>query len=190
MIISHSHKFITIDIPKTGTRSRRTSLIPMGVIDITGPPKAENFHQHGTVEDCKRGFAKEGWSFDDYLKFSVVRNPWERYLSLYEWTNKKYPGINKSLDKIILHSQSQDKYILNTDMSVGVDIIERFENFNETFKMLCNSVDISPVPDLKHLNKTQYEKPITEYYSDELINKVAEKEKWVINNFGYKFNGS
>ena len=191
MLISHSHKFITIDIPKTGTGSRRITLTPLGVIDYTGPPKAENgIHQHGTVVEAKRGFRGKGWCFDDYLKFSVVRNPWERYVSLYKWTNKKYPNINISLDNIISRSQSQDKYILNKDMSVGVDKIGRFENFNETFNMLCSSVDISPVPDLKHLNKTHYDNPLTEYYTQELIDMVTEKEKWVIDKFKYKFNGT
>ena len=36
MLISHSHKFVTIDIPKTGTRSMRETLNPLGIIDVIG----------------------------------------------------------------------------------------------------------------------------------------------------------
>ena len=34
MLISHKHKFITIDIPKTATRSLRETLLPQNIIDI------------------------------------------------------------------------------------------------------------------------------------------------------------
>jgi len=38
MLISHKHKFITIDIPKTATRSLRETLLPQNIIDIVGSP--------------------------------------------------------------------------------------------------------------------------------------------------------
>lgn len=34
MLISHKHKFITIDIPKTATRSLRETLLPQNIIDM------------------------------------------------------------------------------------------------------------------------------------------------------------
>ena len=82
MLLSHKHKFVTIDIPKTGTRSMRETLQPLGIIDIVGPQSASvGFWQHSTALEVKKYFTKQGWDWDDYFKYVVVRNPWDRYLS-------------------------------------------------------------------------------------------------------------
>ena len=61
MLISHKHKFVTIDIPKTGTRSMRETLQPLGIIDIVGPQSASvGFWQHSTALEVKKYFTKQG----------------------------------------------------------------------------------------------------------------------------------
>ena len=82
MLISHSHKFVTIDIPKTGTRSLRETLYPLGIIDVVGGPLSDwEFSRHETVVDLKSKFLSKGWDWSKYVKFSIIRNPWERYVS-------------------------------------------------------------------------------------------------------------
>ena len=72
MLISHRHKLITIDIPKTGSRSLRESLYPMGIIDVVGKPYPnEAFYQHGTALDCVRDFEKSNCNFHDYYYYCV-----------------------------------------------------------------------------------------------------------------------
>tara|TARA_R110000772_G_scaffold224750_1_gene335385 strand:+ start:759 stop:1427 length:669 start_codon:yes stop_codon:yes gene_type:complete len=91
MLISHKHKFITIDIPKTGTRSLRETLVPLGVVDVVGGPfiNKSSFYQHGSIMDANEGFKQRGWNLDDYFKFSTVRNPWRRYVSFLKFYLKK-----------------------------------------------------------------------------------------------------
>ena len=82
MLISHSHKFITIDIPKTATRSLRETLVPQNVIDIVGEPRKNvDFYQHGTAQQCLKSLRKSNKNFSDYFSFVIVRNPWDRYYS-------------------------------------------------------------------------------------------------------------
>ena len=88
MLISHSHKFITIDIPKTGTRSMRMSLEPLEILDIIGGPystKDNPFEQHGSALSAKNQFIKKKWNWQKYYKWIIVRNPWERYFSFFKY---------------------------------------------------------------------------------------------------------
>ena len=60
MLISHKHKLITIDIPKTGSRSLRESLLSLSVIDIHGESKVDaQFYQHAGAIRAKKQFAKK-----------------------------------------------------------------------------------------------------------------------------------
>lgn len=88
MLISHKNKFITIDIPKTGTRSMRLSLEPLGIIDIIGGPYATQdnpFEQHGSALSAKNQFIEKFWNWKEYYKWIIVRNPWERYFSFFKY---------------------------------------------------------------------------------------------------------
>jgi hypothetical protein len=88
MLISHKHKFITIDIPKTGTRSMRLSLEPLGIIDIIGGPHATKhnpFEQHGSALSAKKQFIEKNWNWQEYYKWIIVRNPWARYFSFFKY---------------------------------------------------------------------------------------------------------
>ena len=108
MLISHQHKFITIDIPKTGTRSFRESLVPLGVIDEFGAPnlKAE-FYQHDGAIRAKKQFVKNGWNWNDYFKFTIVRNPWQRYFSFFKYFKQKSERyVNSKLMGAYLNSKS------------------------------------------------------------------------------------
>ena len=102
MLISHKHKFITIDIPKTGTRSLRESLLPLGVVDICGTPNLDaEFYQHSCAIGVQKQFAKNNWNWNDYFKFTIVRNPWDRYFSFFKYFKsygEKYLRRDESID--------------------------------------------------------------------------------------------
>jgi hypothetical protein len=215
MLISHKHKFITIDIPKTGSRSTRTALQPQNVIDIVGEPRGVRFRQHGTAEEAFSGFQKERWDFDDYFKFSIVRNPWNRYFSFltyYKTKIKHYQETKGTLNEnqerqkkfilnfsngrtdlqmltnIIKNSLPQKKYLINSNGDVVMDQIGQLENIENDFVKFCKNVGILPIAKFKHENKSSV-KNISKHdiYTQELIDMVAEKEKWVINKFRYIF---
>jgi len=222
MLISHKHKFVTIDIPKTGTRTLRETLTPIGAVDFSGKgddPK-DFFYQHTNLIKCQKGFVQNGWDINDYTIFSMIRDPWKRYASflLYKLSKiKKYEeasdeekqqmhplsireasalfvrfdsfgrDVNSFFKFIIERNQSQDYFLLDENGVLAIDVLGSMEKIEESFNTFCDAVNISPTPKLKHSNKSVYSKPYFSYYIQELIDMVAEKEKWVIGEFGYDF---
>ena len=91
MIVSHKHKFIFIAIPKTATHAIRFALRPhLGNEDWE---QVDLFHKsrlpfndfkninHGHISaiEAKKVLGEEVW--DNYFKFSFVRNPYDRFVS-------------------------------------------------------------------------------------------------------------
>ena len=214
MLISHKNKFITIDIPKTGTRSFRESLLPLGILDVCGEPNLDsNFYQHDCALNVRKQFAKNNWNWTDYFIFTVVRNPWTRYFSFFKYfksygesyscrdqsINWKQPEINQGklcvelfkgkddqtiLKNIILNNAAQDTYYCDTNGKTIVDHIGEFENLQGEFTYLCDRTNIQ-APKLQHGNKSDNSYKMSDVYNQELIDLVAEKEERVIKLKGY-----
>lgn len=213
MLISHKYKFVTIDIPKTGTRSLRETLYTENrVVDVIGMPHDRPLNQHASIVDVEAGFEQNGWNFDEYYKYTVIRNPWDRYFSFFKYykmladehPHQKYPStmafkhgkwafnffrkqsINKVMDELINNNPAQSSYLLDRDGMCKFDRITRFENLLQGFKGFCHDVGIGPF-ELKHANKT----PGSLYRDDILtqshIDMIAEKEKWLIEKFKYEY---
>lgn len=214
MLISHKYKFITIDIPKTGTRSFRESLLSLNIIDTYGGPSLDSeFYQHGRAIDAKKEFLKKGWEWGKYFKFTIVRNPWARYFSFFKYFksySEKYlrrdesinwnlPELNQgklcvelfknkddqtALKNIILNNHAQDTYYCDRNGEIIVDHIAIFEDLSNEFVFLCNQVGIK-TPNLQHGNKSSHSQNMHGIYNQELIDFVAQKEKGVIDLKGY-----
>tara|TARA_R110000772_G_scaffold234231_1_gene345824 strand:- start:371 stop:1042 length:672 start_codon:yes stop_codon:yes gene_type:complete len=222
MLISHKHKFIIIEIPKTGTTSLRKALRTLGVVDVFGKPTVGKlrrerlaFYQHGSIMDANEALKHRGRDLDEYFKFSAVRNPWNRYFSFLTYYKTKLKYYQETKEPLEENQQRQKKYILNlfggkTDRQILIAIIEKFshqkkyliningdvvmdkigqlENISNDFNVFCESAGIIPTPKLLHENKSDSQFLIKEeLYTQELIDMVAKKEKWVIERFNYKY---
>jgi hypothetical protein len=218
MLISHSHHFITIDVPKTGTRSIRTSLNLIGILDVVGEPnatKSNPFEQHASALFARQAFIRNGWVWENYYKWTIARNPWERYFSFFKYfksygekymcrdesINWREPEINQGklcvelfknkdnqtvLKNIIFNNNSQDSYYCDESGKIIVDHIAEFEDLQNEFLLLCDKVGIQ-APTLQHDNKSVNSLNMHDIYNQELIDLVANKEKSVIELKGYKF---
>ena len=199
MLISHKHKFITIDIPKTGTTSINHSLLPLlGIEDIFSYPNfrlqkiqtqakaIQDSMRHSTYSQILAKFL----NVQNYFRFCFVRNPWDRILSFYLF--KKHNAVNKipqdmSFKDFLSLNLSEDfpcQYFY-IDGFHDFSFVGRFENLQQDFNAVCDKIGI-PQQQLPHKNKTNH-KHYTEYYDDETREIVAEKYARDIESFGYKF---
>ena len=216
MLISHKHKFVTIDIPKTGSRSFRESLLPLGILDACGEPNLDSeFYQHDGAIRVKKQFEKNDWNWNDYFKFTTVRNPWARYSSFFKYfksygekylrrdesINWREPELNQGklceelfqnkddqsvLKNIILNNPPQDTYYCDKNGEIIVDHIACFEELQNEFVFLCDHIGIN-TPILQHKNKSSNSQNMHGIYNQELIDLVANKERSVIDLKGYDY---
>lgn len=218
MLISHGHKFVTIDIPKTGTRSFRETLVTVdGVVDIIGDADAETcFYQHAYASTVQKAFVRKRWKWNEYFKLTVVRNPWERWYSHFnylksqqrlmkckDWqqlrTDVKHQieSANRFINRfdsdrqafihLVTNRPAQHEYFISESGDIIVDHIGCFTELQQTFDLLCNTCDITPSLKLNHANKGEYDVPMVDFYDQHMIDTVANHERYVIDLKNYQY---
>lgn len=184
MLLSNQKKFLTIDIPKTGTRSLRETLVPLGIIDVIGHPNPNSeIYQHATGRQIEQYLISQNINIKDYFVFSIVRNPWSRFFSHFNYLLKwKEKYENKSdeddwdenmerqgfeskrlfdthiKDEKIIQvlanvHQSQYDYLINSKNELMVDFCAKMETLEKDFEFFCKKNEINKKIELKHSNK-------------------------------------
>ena len=194
MPISNKHKLLFVHINKTAGRS-----IELG--NLFNVPH-EVGSDHRTVKDYIR---KLGYNFNTYFSFSIVRNPWDKMVSMYFFRQQR--GFDDSLQYEFgewleflpsfpyfqnnkhHYYRNQLDWLVDTSKRVKVNYIIRFENLQEDYSRLLDKLylDGREYP-LLHENKgIKRKKDYTQYYDQRSINKVAEYFNLDIKYFRYEF---
>jgi len=203
-MISHKHKFIFIHIPKTAgnsiqnylqnysedkivinkkqVRHNTESKFYLDRFEVRSSDKKFKTFKHTTLNSYYVNWRKKYGSIEDFFKFGVIRNPWDRAISFYFW--KRYKSFDK---KIFINNLIQmscvDYVYVKKYNNHKHDYVIRFENLQEDFDTACDKIGI-PKTQLPHTNKSLH-KHYTEYYDDETREIVAEKYARDIEYFGY-----
>jgi len=156
-------------------------------------------------------------TFNKYFKFAFVRNPWDRLVSEYNYRNynKKYTFkefVNSGFpDKdnfsdAYRHIIPQYDLLYSLNGELLVDFVGKFEDLQNDFNIVCLKLGISTslLPHINSFNKERnlknrlrsflfktkkIKKHYTEYYDDELKNKVGKIYSKDISAFNYTFSG-
>jgi len=115
-------------------------------------------HQADVVFDMLGVKGRENNIFNDYLKFVVVRNPYDRLVSHFSWMDGKWHKnieptkeefvqfvdkmMSEKLYETDLHLIPQHQYIM-VDGDIAVDKVIRIENLAEEFAVLCDELGIN-----------------------------------------------
>lgn len=202
-MLSTKHKFLFIHIPKTGGNAIQKALLPYsddqmaftndmhdGIdrFEIRSP--AINIHKHSSLEDYRSQLDKP--TFEELLKISCVRNPWDRCVSFFfsphrgpvNWSEVEFTKFIKSTVKPHAHflktSTEATNYFKNIDFYI------RFEQLAEDFSALCKKLQIDNLQ-LPHINKSNRESYQKYYQCQQAIDLVADIFQDEIQRFQYTF---
>lgn len=196
MLISESHRFIFLAIPKTGTTSIEEMLAPYR------SPLTEKFKKHATCNRVRRELPGEMW--ESYFKFAFVRNPYDFMQSWYFYRQREeladpnhprhhlYTG-NTSFDEFIETFARRD-WMLNQvewvapaamNWKIQLDYVGRYETLEEDFREICHRIGVphSPLPTIRNSRNDPSAASLWNSHTRSLINEYFRED---FETFGYE----
>ena len=185
MRISHKYKFIFISIPKTGSTSVRSILDPYSDI-ISVNDKNSPYKHHTTSKNLYEHFESQKWDWNNYFKFTIVRNPWAKRVSSWGYRLRNGQHNYKEFKDFVKNypASSMYSYISDSNGDLLINDFFKVEEPNNIITILKN-IGI-PEMRLPHKNQTKHQH-YTEYYDSETRDIVAQQYSKDIEYFGYKF---
>lgn len=219
MPISHPHRAIFVHIPKTGGTSVEFVLgMHGGKADIGIRPyfhqQIDREHlygqdlQHMTAAALKDLLQPQGL-FEAYFKFSIVRNPWDRLVSVFAWTNQKWVRGEELSDqefdasvrqlhgalvasrtqgqplRVPPHLRPQSHFLADRNRQPLVDFVARYENLREDWERIRCKIGVQA--DLP-LRMRSHHRPYQSYYTAATRAMVAEIYAEDLAALGYAFS--
>ncbi len=125
----------------------------------------------------------------DYYIFTVVRNPWDRFVSIASHFGRNIESLVETFEQectadrnFMFHTLPQHIYAYNDDRRY-VDAICRFESLQEDLNIVFDQLDLprTPVP---HVNASRH-RSYARYYTNDLKQAVGAIYAEDVRRFGY-----
>lgn len=211
-MISHRFHCIFVEIPKTGSTSIRNVIDkPRGIPHKTIVQIREEMRKDPKPQDSwERRLARLGaWGrglagdrqFRRYYKFGVVRNPWDRVVSLYLRKEGIQMRDQMDFDSFVdwiqnssdtcIHCQGirfQADWLRDVNGKTLVDFIARFERLDEDWKTIAARLGLADTLPRDNAN-SERKKRYTEYYTPRTRDIIGRKFDEDVRRFGYGFEG-
>lgn len=220
MLLSSNKQFIFIHIPKTAGSSIKLAFKPYETKEhskFTLDPKllhflknrsdrlkakGMSFPSHMAIWDIQRRMTLD---LNQFTLFTVIRNPWERFLSLYQHyqrdpmhpyskqANKldlnRFAGflIDKQTSSPHIDSLPQVNYLLDKSGQVKVNYLLKFEMLEQALDILCKELNLEPVK-LPRINVSPKAHNYLKEFDQETIELIAEYDRGIIEVGKYSTN--
>lgn len=172
-----------------------------GIVGFRGKNGTEHeWYNHMPAFKVKEKIGHELW--DEYLTFSVIRNPFDKMVSGFffrkakGWVQVFYDNVGNedliaSFRYWVKSSEIlSDRTVYMIDGTVCVDYFIRFEDLNKGIKHVCGLLDIPFEPDkILFLKNGFRDRMISfdELYDQETIDIVQKKYSFELDYFSYDF---
>jgi len=212
MLVSHRKRFIYTKTAKTaGTsvesyfevwcqaegvwkfqRAREETVSPAGIIGYRGvDATGKTWFNHMPAKDIRRLVGEYTW--DNYFKFTVIRNPFDKLLSGYFFSQRPtgtdaeliagFRNWVKSGGSII------DRSAYTIDGALCLDYFIRYESLEEGVAEVCRrlglEIDLTRLPRLKSGFRPN-QIPLKAYYDKEVSQLASELYAFELDAFGYQ----
>ncbi len=151
--------------------------------------RKRKYWSHMYATDVRWLVGRKIW--DSYFKFTIERNPWDKVVSDYYWS-QRHPENQIPFEQWVRENRwsvSQFHYY-TINGKVSMDHIIRYEHLSTDFKKLMENLGVEEVPDLPNA-KSGYRKKSATYkslhtpYTKERVEEEFARE---IDYFGYTFD--
>jgi len=188
IMIDHHRKLLFVHIARTGGTSIETALLGEDWWKIEPDTK------HLSARQARRHYGEEIWR--SYTTFAVVRNPWDRFVSMWSigyWYGQEthLQGVKPaSFEEFLrtLRPHPAEKYntlhqhqILDEELN----FVLRFENLQNEFSAMLQQIDQAEIPLPVALKSDR--RPYRDYYSPESARQIALTYATDIGRFRYSF---
>jgi len=191
-LVSDTNKLIFIHIPKCagGSVGNAIRSIDPNTSEInTNIMITKN--KHATMDDCKHFLSYT--KYNEYQKFAVIRNPWDRASSWYHFRMERTPNPEeKKLNfvdwlKTYAHNPWEDTWFGPSTQQIrwlNVDTVQliRYENLQEELKNIGLMLSTKRVHETKNFHMDY-----RDMYNDESKALVDHMYKNDIDTFNYTF---
>jgi hypothetical protein len=203
LIISHKYQFIFIKTRKTAGTSCEVYLSQhCGPDDLLTPIAPEvpahvprnhyGYYNHISGSEIRKRIGNSIW--DNYFRFCVERNPWDKTISQYHFTNQYMSLGNLSFEEFLAIGDFWvDHYAYtepNDPNKLIVNRVLRYENLNEELADVFALLGIPFSGSLGVHAKSEYRidrRPYREVYSADQARMVESAFSQEIKLFGYTY---
>jgi len=147
------------------------------------------FGPHATTRTVNHVFKNTNLNFSEFTKYCFIRNPWDRAISIFfmQYKNMDFKLHRKDFKNYILGCTlppMHEFYLL--DNEIYVDHIFQFERLGESINFIQSKHNLD-LPPFKQTQSTWIHLPYKDWFDQEMIDHVANKESKTIELFGYQF---
>lgn len=220
MLLSHSKKFIffktkktastSVELffekfcsPKTKISEATEELISnFGIVGsrMFKQNSFDTYYNHMPAEKILSSIGPK--IFDSYHKFSIVRNPYDKLVSMFWWhqfvtsqlnnvSRLNFKDIRIKFREFILKEENipQDKNIYTINGEIVANRILKYENLLEDLNDCCKFLDIPFEPNTFRTYKRVKSRvePFQDYYDEETVKYVKKFFDWELKMFSYDF---
>ena len=206
MIISHRHRYVFVELPRTGSSAVRRELREL----YDGVP---TLHKHSTYDEFRRQASEDERG---YFVFSAIRNPLDdavsRYFKIKTDHRQRFSDVTRQKNRRALNSMLDARmyrFVVKNDADFstfflhfyrlpfdtwasldhrGFDYVMRFERLADDFEAALGRIGIEPARPLPWRNMTGgRESNFADYYTPEAQRRALRVFGPYMRRWGYEF---